>query len=91
LVGGEHAAECGSQLAVEVFDGVQHALAKVAGLVAVAEFAGFVLAGRGTAGDSGAADDAAFEDDVGFDGRITAGVDDLSAADFNDGGVFQGR
>ena len=69
---------------VDVGDGLQHALAEVAVLVAVAEFAGFVFAGGGAGGDGGAAEGAAFEEDVDFDGGIAAGIDDFAAGDFPD-------
>ena len=45
LVDGVHALELGSEDGSQRFDGVQHALADVVGLVAIAEFDGFVLAG----------------------------------------------
>jgi hypothetical protein len=47
-----------------------------------------VFAGGSTAGNRGTADGTAFEVDVDFDGGIAAGVDDLAAADFNDGGII---
>jgi len=50
-----------------------HALAAVAVLVAVAEFDGFVLAGGGAGGNGGAAEVAAGELDVDFDGGICRG------------------
>ena len=52
----------------------RHTLAGVTRLVAIAQFHGFVLAGRGSAGNGGAAAGAAFENDVGFDGRISTGI-----------------
>ncbi len=59
---------------VDVIDGFQHAFAGVAALVAVAQFQRFVFAGRGAAGNGGAPAGAAFEDDIGFNGRIAAGI-----------------
>ena len=50
-------------------------------LVVVAQLDGFVLAGAGARRDGGAAEGAVFEDDVDFDGRVAAGVEDLPALD----------
>jgi hypothetical protein len=63
---------------VDVLDGLADALAEVALLVAVAQFEGFVLAGGGARGDGGAAERPAAEDDVGFDGGVSAGIEDLA-------------
>ena len=46
---------------------------------------GFVLAGAGAAGDRGAAERAVFEKDVHFNGRIAAGVENLTALNEFDG------
>jgi hypothetical protein len=90
LFGGVEAEECGCDALVDVFDGLEDAFAEVACFVSVAEFDGFVFAGGGTGGNSGAADGTAFEVDVDFDGRIATGVNDFAAADFNDGGIVHG-
>ena len=74
LVAGVHALEFGGDDLVDVVDGLENALADVTRLVAVAQFDGLVLAGGGSAGHCGAAAGAAFEDDIGFDGRIATGV-----------------
>ena len=79
-----------SDVGVDVFNGLEHAFAEEARLVAVAEFDGFVFAGGGAGGNRGAADRAAFEVHVNFDGGIAAGIDHFAAADFNNGGVVHG-
>ena len=78
LVAGVHAFELRSDQLVDVVHGLQHALAQVAALVAVAQFHGFVLAGGGSAGNGSAAAGAAFENDIGFNGRIATGVKDFA-------------
>ena len=80
----------GRDLAVHVLDGLEHALAEEAAFVAVAQFDGFVLAGGCAGGNRGAADRAAFEPHVHFDGGIAARVDHFAAADFNNGGIAHG-
>ena len=67
-----------------------HALAEVAILHAVAQFPGFVLAGARAARHDRAADRAAGELDVRFDGRIAAGVEDLAGVNISDGGERHG-
>ena len=66
---------------VDVADGFQHAFAEVAGFVAVAKFVGFVFAGGSAGRNCAAADGAAFEVDVGFDGGIAARIDNFAAVD----------
>ena len=56
-------------------------LPQVAILHAVAQFPGFVFAGAGAARHGGAADRAAGELDIDFDGGIAAGIKDLAGAD----------
>jgi hypothetical protein len=84
LVGGVHAGEFGGEDGLYVFNGLEDTFAEVVLLVAVAEFDRFVLAGGGSAGDSGAATDAAFEDDVGFDCGVAAGVQNFTRLDRDD-------
>ena len=84
LVGGVHADEFGAEDGLDVFDGLEYALAEVVIFVAVAKLNGFVLAGGGAAGNGGAAYGSAVEDDVGFDGGITAGVQDFACVDRDD-------
>ncbi len=55
LIGGIHAFELGSDHGLNVGYCLQHALAQVVALVAVAQFHGFVLAGRSARGHNGAA------------------------------------
>ena len=62
----------------------EDAFAKIVLFVSIAEFDGFVLAGGGTAGNGGAAFGSGFEEDVGFDGGITAGVQDFACVDRDD-------
>ena len=84
LVGGVHADEFGGEDGLDVFDGLEDAFAEVVALVAVAEFDGFVLAGGGAAGNGGAAHGAAGEDDFGFDGGVSAGIEDFAGVDGDD-------
>ena len=91
--------EEGGDLFVHVLDGLEDALAVVALLrvdalseglrahVAVAEFVGFVGASRGAGRDGRATADAGGEDDIDFDGGVTAGVEDLAGFDINDLGA----
>ena len=64
---------------------LQHALAEVALLVAVAELHRLALAGRGAGGDRGAAQGAALEHDLHLDGGVAAAVQDLAGEDGIDG------
>ena len=56
-----------------------HALAEIAGLVAVAQFDRLVRAGRSARRHRGAADRTVFEDDVDFDRRVAAAVQNFTA------------
>ena len=84
LVGGVHAGEFGGEDGLDVLDGVEDAFAHVVGLVAVAELDGFVLAGGGAGGDGGAAHGSAGEGDVGFDGGVSAGIEDFAGGNGDD-------
>src|SRR5690606_26340353 len=85
--GGDKTEERRGKFGVHGFDRLKHAFAEVAGLGAVTEFDRLVLAG-GCAGRNGrAADGAGFKMNVDLNGRVATGVDDLAAADFNDGCV----
>ncbi len=66
--------------------GLQHALAAVARLVAVAQFHRLVRAGGGAGRHRRAAERAAVEHHVDLDGRIAAAVEDLAGDDVGDGG-----
>ena len=74
-------------LGFDVGDGVEHALAEVAFLVAVAQFEGFVLAGGGAGGHGGAAERAGGEADIDFNRGIATGVEDFAGGDCCDGCV----
>ena len=73
LVGGL-ADERRGNLAVDVADGLQHALAAVAALVAVAKLQRLACAGGGAGRDGGAAERARLEHDVHFDGWIASRI-----------------
>ena len=92
LVVGLHADDGGGDLLVHVAHGLLHALAAEAGLVAVAQLEGLVLAGRGAGGDGRPADGAAGELAVHLEGGVAAGVQDLSGLQGRDGqhGASQG-
>ncbi len=70
--------EHGKNFLGDVFDGLGDAFAEVTLFVAVAELDGFVFAGAGAGGNGGAADGAAREDDVHFNGGIAARVENLA-------------
>ena len=72
---------------VDVLDGLEHALAAVALLVAVAQLQGLVRAGGGAGGHRGAAQGAVLEHDLDLDGRVAARIEDLPAQDMDDRGV----
>ena len=73
-----------SSRSLHVVDGLEHALAAVAVLVAVAQFDRLVLAGRGAAGHGGPADAAVLQEDIDLDGGVAAGVEDLAGLDHLD-------
>ncbi len=73
-------------LAVDRFDGLLHALAAVAPLVAVAQLDRLVDAGRGAGGHRRAAERAVFQNYVDLDGGIAAAVKDFAADDIDDRG-----
>ena len=84
LVRGVHAGEFGAEDGFDVLYGLQNTLADVVILVSIAEFYGLVLAGGGSAGNGGAAFGSAVEDDVCFDGGVTAGVEDFTCVNRDD-------
>jgi hypothetical protein len=67
--------------ALTLADAFEAPLPSIAFLVAVAQFDGLVLAGGGAGGHRGAAEGAAGEFHVDFDGRIAAGIDDFAGSD----------
>ena len=71
-------------LLLDVLHGLQHALAQVAVLVAVAQLHGLVLAGGCPAGHRRAPRGAAGDQHVGLDGGVAAGIEDLPGPDLLD-------
>ncbi len=71
---------------VDVVDGFGDAFAAEAGFVAIAELNGFAGAGGSAGRAGGTADGAVGESDLGLNGRVAAGIDDLAAKDFDDFG-----
>ncbi len=63
---------------VDVVDGLEDALAEIAGLVAVAQLQRLVGAGAGAAGHGGPADRAVVQDHLDLDGRIAAAVQNFA-------------
>ncbi len=89
LVFSVHPDDRGSNDIGDVFDGVECALAEIAGLVAVAKFNGFMFTRGGAGWDSSASFAAVGQINVGFDGRIATRVEDLSSEDFYDFHILQ--
>jgi hypothetical protein len=85
LLGGVEAQEAFGKFAVHGGHGLQHALAHVAALVAVALFHGLVDAGRRARGHRGAALRAVLQRDVDLDGGVAPAVEDLAGVDVDDG------
>ncbi len=83
---GVHAAERVVDLAIDRTDRLGDTLAAIARLVAVAQLDRLMRAGRGAGGNRGATLGAVLQDDIDFDGRIAAAVEDLAADDVGDGG-----
>src|SRR5690606_5302416 len=69
---------------IDIGNGFQYALAQVAALVAIAQFQRFTGTGGGTGGGTGTAEDAAFQNHIRFNGRVTARVQYFTTLDFND-------
>ena len=84
LVGRVLAQQQVADRAVDVGHGFQHALAQVTALVAIAQLEGLAGTGGSTGRRAGAADDAVVQDHVRFNGRVAAGVQDLTALDVDD-------
>ena len=83
LLGGVQAQHGLGDLGVDVLDGLEHALAQVAVLVAVAQLDGFARAGGGAGGHGGAAHGAGLQQHVAFDGGVASAVQDFAADDIN--------
>ncbi|EAU43788.1 probable phosphopyruvate hydratase [Salipiger bermudensis HTCC2601] len=85
LLGGVEAHQRLGDLAVDRGHGIEHALAHVAALVAVAALMRLVHAGRGTRGHGGAAQRAVFQHDVDLDRGVATAVEDLAGVNVDDG------
>ena len=72
------------QRRVDVGDGLGHALAEVARLVAVAQLDRLVDPRAGPGGDRGPAQRAVGQDHIHLDGRVAAAVEDLAPANLRD-------
>ena len=72
--------------AVDIGDGFQRAFPEIAGFIFVAQFAGFVFASGGAAGNGGAADAAIGEENFGFNGGVATGIQNFDSADSDDAG-----
>ena len=73
-----------ADLGVDVLDRPEYALAAVPALVAIAQFDRFAAAGGGTRRDRGTTAHAGLEQHVGFDRRITSGIQDFTRDDIDD-------
>ena len=76
---------CRPDLVEHGFDGLQHALAQVAGRVAVTQLDGLVLAGGGAGRHRGAGQRPVVQGHLHLDGGVAAGIEDLAGADEFDG------
>lgn len=84
LVSGVAADEGVFDVGVDVIDGFFDAFAAVFGFVAVTEFESFAGASGSARWNCGAANSAAFEDDVCFDGGVATRVENLACGDVFD-------
>lgn len=80
LVGGVEALERRADLVEHRLDGLEDALAAVAGVVSVAQLVRFEGAGGGTGRDEGARDDTVVEEDLDLDRRVASGIEDFACA-----------
>jgi hypothetical protein len=81
-----HADDRAGDVAAHGLDRLRHALAHVAGLVAVALFDSLVRAGRRPGRHRRAAHAAVLQQNLHFHRRIAAGIEDLAGVDVDDGG-----
>ena len=81
-----HAADGVEDFAVDRVHRLAHALAQIARLVAVAQFDRLMRAGGRARGHRGAPARAVFQNDIHFDGRIAATVQNFAADNVNNGG-----
>src|SRR5690606_7275276 len=84
LLGRIHADDVLADLVIHGGDRLEHALALVARLVAIALFDGFMRAGRGTRGDSGTAHGAIFQDHIDFHGGVAPAVENFTGVNVDD-------
>ncbi len=84
LVFGVEAQQRVRNLVVDRVYGLEHALAEIAGSVAVAQFDRLVRAGGGAGRDRGAAEAAIVKQHIDLDRRIAAAVQNLAAVNVND-------
>ena len=84
--GGVHAAEGVEDLAVHRLDGLEHTLAEIARLVAVAQFHSLMRAGGGARRHRRAAHRTVFQHHIDLDRGIAAAIENLAADDVDDGG-----
>ena len=81
---GQHLIDCG----IDVFDSFLYTLPEIAGFVAVAQFQCLKFAGRCAAGSSSPADRTVHEENLRLDGRIAAGIHNLTTNDLFNLQVF---
>ncbi len=81
LVGGVEAFDRGAEHVEHGFDGLEHALAAVARLVAVAQFVRFEGSGRCAGRNGGASNHAVFEQNLDLNGRVAPGIKNFASAD----------
>ena len=86
LLLGRHVAERLEDFAVDGLDRLQHALAEIARLVAVAQLDRLMRAGGGARRHRRAAHRAVLQHHVDLDGGIAAAVENFAADDVDDGG-----
>jgi len=80
LLTGIHPLDRGAELVDDGGDGLQHALAAVAALVAVAQLVRLERAGGCAGGDGRPLDDSVVEEHLHFDGRVATRIQDLACA-----------
>ena len=73
---------------IHILDGIQYALAEVAGFVAITQLDGLAAAGGGARGHSGAAKHAGFQENIGFYGRVAARIQNFTGDHINDCAQF---
>ena len=90
LIQGVHAGQFVGQDVVDVVDRLQHALAQVQRLVAVAKFQGLVNARARAAGNRRPAERTVGQFHVDLDGGISAAIEDLSGMDIENFRIHDG-